>query len=102
MNTTTQITSNAAAYLTGDLNATLTLDGYVGQYAADFDMNAVNAAYLAEIEETLAAYRPDWTISGDCIFGGYPADHLTDEERAEIGEAISMIDVAAILEANAN
>ena len=100
--TTTQITANAATYLTGNLNAALALDDYAGEYAADFDMDAANADYLAEVEAILATYRDDWTIAGDFIFGSHPAVHLTEDEHAEIAEEIAMIDVAAILEAHAN
>lgn len=99
---TTQISSNAAATLTGNLNATLTLDDYAGEYAADFNMDAANEAYRAEVEVILATYRPGWTIAGDFIFATYPAERLTEDKLAEIREAIAAIDAAAILEAHAN
>jgi len=98
MTTTTQISSNAAATLTGHMNATLTLDDYAGEHAADYDMDAANAAYRAEVEAILANYRPDWTITGDSICGPAPAAELTEGELAGIREAIAEIDAADILD----
>ena len=96
------ITGSATAYLTGNLNATLTLDDYVGEYAADYDMDAATSGFRTQIAGILAQFRPDWTIAGNFIFGDYPAVPLTEEEQAEIAEAITMIDVAEILETHTN
>lgn len=96
--TNTLITDGAAAYLTGEMNATFTLDTYVGEYADDYDLDAANAAYRADVAALLATVRPTWTIAGDSIYSPVAdADDLTDDEAADLRDAIAGIPVDAIL-----
>ncbi len=98
MSTTTQITSGAGAYLTGHLNDTLDLDGYAGEHASAFDMEAANAEYREAVEAALATYRPTWTIAGDFIYSPIEdADHLTEDEARDLRDDLDAIDAGAIL-----
>lgn len=99
---TIEITSNAAATLFGDPNATLTLDDVVGDFGADFDMEGANAEYAEAVSAVLSQYRPGWSIAGDFIFADLDDSQPLDEvERRELKEQVREIDAAAILSRHA-
>jgi hypothetical protein len=94
----TQITSNAAAYLSGDDLA----DGWglpevAGDHADDYNLDAATEEFEGEVTEILHRYRPNWEIDGSFIVGPASDDSLTEEERASIVEEIGDIDAGAIL-----
>jgi len=100
MSTTTQITSSALHYLTGSNHATIraALETFAGDYAGDYDLDAIEADYTQAIQATLPA---SWQLAGDTIFGDVddtgtlidPADEAT---LTEISAAIDAIDLGAI------
>lgn len=102
MTTTTEITSNAAAYLTGNIAATLTLWATAGEFADDFDMDAANAEYAAEVERIMQSYAPTWSLAGDFIYAqvdrnGCLIDGIDEDQLADVAEELGDIDYGAIL-----
>lgn len=95
---TTVIASNAAAYLSGDsLASGWGLSYHAGDFVNDFDMDAVENDYVAQVTDALHRYRPDWTIAGDTLIGGYPAEPLTEDEADFLREEIADINADEIL-----
>lgn len=94
----TEITSNAMAYLTGDINASFDLSPLLGDYVADYDLEGLTSEYSAAVEQVMQSYRPDWVIAGDFIFGDFPADHLNEQEAADLKDELDIIDVNAMLD----
>lgn len=53
-------------------------------------------------QRQLRLHRPDWVIAGDFIYGDYPAEYLTEDERQDLIDELDMIDINAILEHHDN
>lgn len=102
MSARTEITSNAMAYLSSSINESFDFTEMVGDFADDFDMEALAAEYRTTVEQIVQRYRPDWVIAGDFIYGDYPAEYLTEDERQDLIDELDMIDINAILEHHDN
>jgi hypothetical protein len=98
---TTEITSNAYGYLVGGTTQTFDLTDVFGDDADGYDTAAVEHDYVALVQAIMQTHRPEWTIAGDFIYGPAGSEGLSDDERAEIRDAIAAIDLSPVLQKHA-
>ncbi|ERS24865.1 hypothetical protein HMPREF1301_00250 [Propionibacterium sp. KPL2005] len=97
------ITSNFTSLISSDGHLTeldpFDLTDCAGDFASDFDMDAVNDDYYEACCEALAAVRPEWCLLKNAVVIG-PVDSLSlsEDEKETLGELLDTIDVTAILQ----
>jgi|GEM_PF-1727992 len=75
------------------------LTACVGDFASEFDMDAINDDYYGACCEALAAIRPEWSLLRDAeVIGPVDSPDLDEDERAALSEHLDTIDVTAILQ----
>lgn len=99
--TTTTVSSSAAAYLLGDATAAdWGIADVAGEHARDFDLAAAELEFAARVEAVLHEQRPDWQIVGTQIIAPVPVVELSPLEREVIVEGIREIDAGEVLAAH--
>ena len=77
------------------------LTACAGDFASDFDMDAVNDDYYDSCCEALAAIRPEWSLLRDAeVIGPVDSPDLSEDEREALAELLGAIDTTAILQAH--
>ena len=77
------------------------LTACVGDFASEFDMDAINDDYYGACCEALAAIRPEWSLLRDAeVIGPVDSPDLSEDEREALSELLDTIDVTAILQAH--
>lgn len=107
------ITNNFSSLTSSDGHLTeldpFDLTDCAGDFASDFDMDAVSDDYYEACRKALAAVRPEWHLlrDGEVICPVNPDDLSEDEkepldedEKKTLSELLDAIDVAAILQAH--
>ena len=75
------------------------LTACAGDFASEFDMDAINDDYYGACCEALAAIRPEWSLLRDAeVIGPVDSPDLSEDEREALGELLDTIDVTAILQ----
>ena len=97
------ITSNFTSLTSGD-GYPMDLDPFdltdcAGDFASDFDMDAVNGDYYESCCEALAAVRPEWCLLKNAeVIGPIDSPSLSEDEAETLGYLLGSIDVTAILQ----
>ena len=77
------------------------LTACVGDFASEFDMDAINDDYYGACCEALAAIRPEWSLLRDAeVIGPVDSPDLSEDEREALAELLGAIDTTAILQAH--
>lgn len=97
------ITSNFTSLTSSDGRLTeldpFDLTDCAGDFASDFDMDAVNDDYYGACCEALAAIRPEWSLLRDAeVVGPIGSPSLSEDEVEELAYLLDTIDVTAILQ----
>lgn len=97
------ITSNFTSLISGDGRLTeldpFDLTDCAGDFASDFDMDAVNDDYYGACCEALAAVRPEWSLLKTAeVIGPIGSPSLSEDEVEELAYLLDTIDVTAILQ----
>lgn len=85
-----------------ELSARTVVTNCAGDYAADFDLDAVEDDYEAARDAVVEAVRPDLYFSWytNEIMGEVGTAPLSDDDWAAIEEGLEAIDLAAIFQAH--
>ena len=99
------IASNFSSLISSDGHLTeldpFDLTGCAGDFASEFDMDAINDDYYGACCEALAAIRPEWSLLRDAeVIGPVDSPDLSEEEREALAELLGAIDTTAILQAH--
>ena len=97
------ITNNFSSLTSSDGHVTeldpFDLTDCAGDFASDFDMDAVSDDYYEACRKALSAVRPEWSLLRDGeVIGPVDSPDLSEDERKTLGELFDAIDVAAILQ----
>lgn len=97
------ITSNFTSLISSDGHLTeldpFDLTNCAGDFASEFDMDAVNDDYYGACCEALAAVRPEWSLLKTAeVVGPIGSPSLSEDEVEELAYLLDAIDVTAILQ----